>query len=58
VVVGHGTRQDDVDVEAQCGLGQAIDEGVVGVGIWAQQELPLGAAARDHVEAAGDHLAR
>ncbi len=39
-------------------LSQAIDEGVVDGRVRAQQELPLGAAAGDHVGPVGQDLAR
>src|SRR5688572_33395087 len=38
-------------------LGEAVDEGVVGLRVGAQQELSLRAAASDHVEPARDDLA-
>ncbi len=57
MVVGHGARQEHVDAKALRRLGEAVEERVVGFPIGTQQELPLGAAARDHVEAAGDDFA-
>jgi hypothetical protein len=54
VVVRHGGRQADVDVEELRCLREAVDERVIGLLVGTQQELPLRAAARDHGEPAGN----
>src|SRR5438270_5983645 len=58
VVVGHGTRQEDVDLAALRGLDQAIGERVVGLGIGSEQELTLRTPAGDHVELTREDLTR
>ena len=55
VVIVHRTRQRDVDLGAQRGSDQAVEEGVVG-GVGSEQELALSAAAGDQVELALKHL--
>jgi hypothetical protein len=56
VVIAHCTRQQDVDLGAQRGGDQTVEEGVVGRGVGAEQELALSAAAGDQVELAWKHL--
>jgi len=58
VVVRHCDRKYDLYLRAIGGQGQAVDEGVVGVFVGAQEEAPLGTAAGDHVVATGNDLAR
>jgi hypothetical protein len=55
VVIAHRARQQDVDLGAQRGGDQTVEEGVVGRGVGAEQELALGAAAGDQVELARKH---
>lgn len=50
------TRQQDVDLGAQRGHDQTVENGVVGRGVGAEQELALGAATGDQVELARKHL--
>jgi hypothetical protein len=57
MMVGHGAGQEDLDTMALRRLGETVEEGVVGLDVGAQQELSLRAAARDHVEPAGNDLA-
>jgi hypothetical protein len=57
IVVGHGDDEEDFDLGAPCGEGEAIDEGVVGVVIRSQEEAPLGTAAGDHVVGPWEYLA-
>jgi len=45
VVIAHRTRQQDVDLGAQRGSDQTVEEGVVGRGVGSEQELALSAAA-------------
>ena len=58
VVIRHGDGERNLDLGLLGGHGEAVDEGVVGVVVWAQEEAPLGAAAGYHVVAAGHDLAR
>jgi hypothetical protein len=58
MVVAHRARQQHVDLAAQRGDDQAVEERVVGRRVRAQQELALGAAAGDQVELTRKHLAR
>jgi hypothetical protein len=58
VVVRHRTWQEYVDLTLLRGLDETVGEGVVGLGIWSQQELALRAPARDQVELTGEHLPR
>src|SRR5262245_17823830 len=56
VVVTHRARQEHVDLTAQGGVDQAVEEGVDGGHIGAQQELTLAAAAGDQVALARKDL--
>src|SRR5262249_52410507 len=58
VVDAHRARQEDLDLAAQGGGDQAVQERVVDGGVGAEQELALGAAAGDEIELAGKDLAR
>jgi hypothetical protein len=57
-MIAHRAGQQDVDLAAQRGGDQAVQEGVVGRGVRAEQELALGAAAGDQVELTRKHLPR
>ena len=57
VVIGLRRREDGANTGALDRDGQAVDEGVVGRGIRSEEELPLGAAAGDHVSAAWQNRA-
>jgi hypothetical protein len=57
MVVRHGAWKENLDAEAQSSVGKAVDEGVVGLLVGAQQELPLRTAACDHVEPTWNDLA-
>lgn len=57
VVIGLGGREDGANAGALERDGQAVDEGVVGRRIRSEEELPLGAAAGDHVGAARQDFA-
>jgi hypothetical protein len=57
MVVRHRAWQQDLDLAAQRGFDETVREGVVGFAVGAQQELPLGAPARDHVELTWEDLA-
>jgi hypothetical protein len=58
VVVAHHAGQEHVDVTPQGGVDQAVQEGIVGRRVGAEQELPLRAPAGDQIELAGQHLTR
>jgi hypothetical protein len=58
VMVALGDGQDDVDPEPLCCLGQAVGEHLVGQRVGPQQELALGTATREEVEATWQHLTR
>ncbi|MEZ4366285.1 MAG: hypothetical protein R2939_08340 [Kofleriaceae bacterium] len=58
VVVGLEDGEEDVDAEAAGGLGQAVDDVVVGLGVGPEDVLALGAAPGDEVEAGGEDLTR
>lgn len=57
-MVALGDGQDDVDLEPLCGVGQIVREHLVGQRVGPEQELALGAATREEVEAAWEHLTR
>jgi hypothetical protein len=57
VMIRHGSRECDLDIRAHCGQRKAIDEGVVGVVVGAQEEAALGTAAGDQVVITGHDLA-
>jgi len=58
VMVAHGRGEDDTNqVPLGCD-GEAIDEGVVGLVVRANEKLPLCAAASDHVGPTGKDFAR
>src|SRR5678816_780188 len=57
MVIRESAGQQDRDVAALRGVREAVEEGIVGGRVGAQQELALRAAARDHVEPSGDDLA-
>src|SRR6185436_11585821 len=52
MVIRHGAREDDLDATTLSGLCEAVGERVIGFLVGTQQELPLRAATRDHVETA------
>jgi hypothetical protein len=58
MVIAHGTRQQHFDLGSQRGLDEAVRESVVRLGIGPQEELALGAAPGDQVEAIRVHLPR
>jgi hypothetical protein len=49
VVVAHCDREEHLNAVAVSSLRQTVDEGVIRLSIRPHQELPLRAAARDHV---------
>src|SRR5438552_15169604 len=49
VMIRHSAREDDPDAVLLRGHSEAIDEGVVGFGVRAEEEPPLRATTRDHV---------
>jgi hypothetical protein len=57
IVITHRARQHDVDLAAQRGVDQAVQEAIVGRLVRAQQELALRAATRDQVELTRKDLA-
>ena len=57
VVVRHCDGERDLYLRVLGRQGQAVDEGVVGVLVGAQEEAPLGTATGDHVVTAGHDLA-
>ncbi len=58
VVVAGGADADDAHAALPAGERQAVDEGVVGLAVWAHEETALGAASGDEVAATGDDGAR
>ena len=58
VVIGHGDGECDIHVRSLGCQHEAVDEGVVGVLVWAQEEASLGTATGDHVVTTGHDLAR
>ena len=58
VMVRHGRGEDDLDAVLLGRDGEAIDEGVVTFGGWAQEEATLRTPPRDHVHPTGDDRAR
>ena len=58
IVVAHRARQEHVDLAAQRGGDQAVQERVVGRRVRSQQELALAATAGDQVELTWKDLAR
>jgi hypothetical protein len=58
MVIAHGTWQQHFDLGSQRGLDEAVRERVVRLGIGPQEELALGAAPGDQVEAIREHLPR
>jgi len=58
MVVGLSGGEQDHNSRALGCYGQAIGEGIVGVSVRPQQELPLGAAPGDHVRATRKDFAR
>jgi hypothetical protein len=57
VVVGHRHDEENPDLGTLGGEGEAIDEGVVGIVVRAQEEAPLGATAGNHVVGTRQNLA-
>jgi hypothetical protein len=49
MMIRHGSGECDLDIRAHGGQHEAIDEGVVGVVVGAQEEAALGTAAGDQV---------
>ena len=58
VMVRHGDGKCDIDLCALGSQDEAVDEGVVGLFVGAQEESSLGASAGNHVVMAGHDLAR
>jgi hypothetical protein len=58
VVIAERAGQQNIDLVALRGFDQAIGESVVRVDVGPKQELPLRAAAGDHVELTQEHLTR
>ena len=56
IVIAHRARQHDVNLAAQCGVDQAIQERVVGGLVRSQQELALRTTTGDQVELTRKHL--
>ena len=57
-MVRVGEEGDHLHAGVLRGQRQAIQEGFRRFGVWPQEELPLRAAARDHVDPSGDDSAR
>ena len=57
VMIRHGSGECDLHIRAHGGQRKAIDEGVVGIVVGAQEEAALGAAASDQVVITGHDLA-
>ena len=56
IVVGVRNERDDVDLRFLRGIGQAVHEGVVGLAVGPQEELPLCAATSDQIGASRNDL--
>ena len=57
MMIRHDGGKCDLDIRAHGGQRKAIDEGVVGVIVGAQEKAALGPAAGDQVVITGDDLA-
>ncbi|HEU4730144.1 MAG TPA: hypothetical protein VFT22_19735 [Kofleriaceae bacterium] len=58
MMIRHRACQKHLDLATLCGFDQAISESIVGFDVGTQQELTLGASARDHMELTWKYLAR
>jgi len=58
VMVAEDAEGVDADAEAAGGEGEEVEEGLVDELPRAEEELPLGASARDKVGGSGEDLAR
>ena len=58
VMVRHRDRECDMNLGADRGQDQAVEEGVIRVSVGAQKEAPLGTTARNHVVTTWHDLAR
>jgi hypothetical protein len=58
VVVAGGANEEDADVALPRSQRHAVDEGVVGLAVWAQEEAAFGAPAGNEVAATVDDGAR
>jgi hypothetical protein len=56
VVVRVCDERHDVDVSLLCGVGQTVEEGVVGLVVRPQKKLSLRASTSDQVRAPGNNL--